>query len=157
MTTFATVEVDYIIGESAGLTFDQFMKDGTLQRAFVRSLEIIGEAVKKVPDEFRAEYPVVEWRAIAGMRDRLIHDYLGVDYELVWDVSTETRPGTASPSLINSRGGASSRCSGRRPPFVSQETFSRSTGLRRRKCCAAAERECYADNPERPATDGNDV
>jgi uncharacterized protein with HEPN domain len=52
----------------------------------VRSLEIIGEAAKKVPEEFRAQYPTVEWRAMAGMRDRLIHDYLGVDYELVWDV-----------------------------------------------------------------------
>lgn len=62
------------------------MADGTLQRAFVRSLEIIGEATKKVPGEFRARYPLVEWRAMAGMRDRVIHDYFGVDYELVWDV-----------------------------------------------------------------------
>jgi len=80
------VEVDYIIGETGRLTFEEFMADGTLQRAFVRSLEIIGEAVKKVPEDFRAQYPAIEWRAISGMRDRLIHDYLGVDYELVWDV-----------------------------------------------------------------------
>jgi uncharacterized protein with HEPN domain len=76
------VEVDYILDESGRLTFNQFMADGTRQRAFVRSLEIIGEAVKKVPEGFRAQYPTVEWRAIAGMRDRLIHDYFGVDYEL---------------------------------------------------------------------------
>lgn len=80
------VEADYIIGKSGQLTFEQFMADGTLQRAFVRSLEIIGEAVKKIPEDFRAQYPSIEWRAIAGMRDRLIHDYLGVDYELIWDV-----------------------------------------------------------------------
>ena len=86
------IEVDYIVGESARLTFEQFMVDGTHQRAFVRSLEIIGEAVKKVPEEFRAQYPAVEWRAIAGMRDRLIHDYLGVDYELVWDVVQKRVP-----------------------------------------------------------------
>ena len=68
------------------------MADGTRQRAFVRSLEIIGEAVKKVPEEFRAQYPAVEWRAIAGMRDRLIHGYFGVDYELVWDVVQKRVP-----------------------------------------------------------------
>ena len=52
----------------------------------MRSLEIIGEAAKKVPEDFRAAHPAVEWRAMAGMRDRLIHDYLGIDLELVWDV-----------------------------------------------------------------------
>ena len=57
-----------------------------MKRAFVRSLEIIGEAVKQIPDDFRAGYPLVEWRKMAGTRDKLIHDYLGVDYELVWDI-----------------------------------------------------------------------
>jgi uncharacterized protein with HEPN domain len=47
---------------------ERFMADETLQRAFVRSLEIIGVATKKVPDEFRARYPLIEWRAMAGMR-----------------------------------------------------------------------------------------
>jgi len=79
-------EADYLIRETAGMSAERFMGDETLQRAFVRSLEIIGEATKKVPDEFRARYPIVEWRAMAGMRDRLIHNYFGVDYELVWDV-----------------------------------------------------------------------
>ncbi len=56
------------------------------QRAFVRSLEIIGEAVKKLPAEFRELHPEVEWREIAKMRDRLIHGYFSVDYSLVWQV-----------------------------------------------------------------------
>ena len=51
-----------------------------------RSLEIIGVAAKHVSEDFRTQHPTVQWRAMAGMRDRLIHDYFGVDFELVWDV-----------------------------------------------------------------------
>lgn len=80
------VEADYLISQSAGVSVATLTADETLRRAFVRSLEIIGEAAKKVPDSFRSQYPDIEWRAMAGMRDRLIHDYFGVDYELVWDV-----------------------------------------------------------------------
>lgn len=80
------VEADYLIGQSAGLKFEDFTADETRRRAFVRSLEIIGEAAKKVSEDFRVQHPAVEWRAMAGMRDRLIHGYFGVDYELVWDV-----------------------------------------------------------------------
>jgi uncharacterized protein with HEPN domain len=69
-----------------------FLADETLKRAFVRSIEIIGEATKHVPDDFRARHPQLEWRAMAGMRDRLIHGYFGVDYELVWDVVVHKVP-----------------------------------------------------------------
>ena len=79
-------ESDFLIGKSKGLDFENFVKDDTLTRAFSRSLEIIGEAVKKVPVEIKDKYPEIEWKSIAGMRDKLIHDYFGVDYELVWDV-----------------------------------------------------------------------
>ena len=64
----------------------EFLRDQRLRRAFVRSLEIIGEAAKHLPEEVRQHYPNIEWRSITGMRDRLIHAYFGVDYELVWDV-----------------------------------------------------------------------
>jgi uncharacterized protein with HEPN domain len=80
------VEADYLVERSEGLSYDVFAADETLRRAFVRSLEIIGEAAKHVSEDFRTQHPSVEWRAMAGMRDRLIHDYFGVDYELVWDV-----------------------------------------------------------------------
>lgn len=63
-----------------------------MKRAFVRSLEIIGEAVKQVPEDFRRKYPRIGWRDLAGMRDRLIHRYFGVDYEIVWDAVANKVP-----------------------------------------------------------------
>lgn len=85
-------EIAYLRSACAKLDFDRFSRDETLKRAVVRSLEIIGEAVKNLPNEVRAEYPDVEWRSLAGMRDKLIHGYFGVDYEIVWDVVTGKLP-----------------------------------------------------------------
>jgi len=79
-------EVRYLQAQSAGLDAVAFQSDPTLRRAFVRSLEVIGEAAKHVSEPSRARHPDIPWRAMAGMRDRVVHDYLGVDYEIVWDV-----------------------------------------------------------------------
>jgi uncharacterized protein with HEPN domain len=79
-------ETEYLIGSSAELDKSTFIRDQTLKRAYIRSLEVIGEAVKKLPDWLRQKYTAVEWRSMAGMRDRLIHNYFGVDYDIVWDV-----------------------------------------------------------------------
>ena len=68
------------------LTKDDFLRDETLKRAVVRSLEIIGEATKKIPADFKVKWNSVKWKNMAGMRDRLIHDYMGVNYSIVWDV-----------------------------------------------------------------------
>ena len=85
-------EARYLIDRQRDLTKNQFLRDETLKRAFVRSVEIIGEAAKQVSDAVKTNHPEVEWRAMAGMRDRLIHGYFGVDYDLVWDVVTEKIP-----------------------------------------------------------------
>ena len=81
-------EAAYLVRQSKALTRETFLGDETLQRAFVRSLEVIGEATKRLPADLRQKYPNINWRAISGMRDRLIHAYFGVDYDIVWDVAT---------------------------------------------------------------------
>ena len=86
------IEIDFLIQNSAGVTLERFLDDATLQRAFVRSIEVIGEAAKGVPEAFRSQHPHVAWRGMTGMRDRLIHGYFGVDYTLVWDVVTKRIP-----------------------------------------------------------------
>ena len=79
-------EIVYIEAEVKGLEKTSFDGNETLKRAFVRSLEVIGEATKHIPENLRSEYPQIQWRAISGMRDRLIHHYFGIDYDIVWDV-----------------------------------------------------------------------
>ena len=79
-------ECFYIISVSKDLNFDDFIENETLKRAVVRSLEIIGEATKKIPADIKIKWNTIQWKNIAGMRDRLIHDYMGVNYMIVWDV-----------------------------------------------------------------------
>ena len=69
-------ETRYLTEQTQGLAKDEFLHDETLKRAFVRSLEIIGEATKQIPDNLKQKYSHVEWRAMAGMRDRLSHGHL---------------------------------------------------------------------------------
>ena len=78
-------EVAFLVGHSEGLTFEAFERDETLRRAFVRSLEIIGEATKQLPPALLERYPAVPWRQVTRMRDRLIHGYFSVSDRVVWD------------------------------------------------------------------------
>jgi uncharacterized protein with HEPN domain len=85
-------ECRFLIAASNGITFNQFIHDPVRQRAFQRSLEIIGEAAKNVPFEFRDRHPELPWKEMAAMRDRLIHGYFGVDDAIVWDVVANHAP-----------------------------------------------------------------
>lgn len=76
----------------AGMTFEQFSQDDKTAYAVVRALEIIGEATKKIPDAVRDQYPQIPWREMAGMRDKLIHDYFGVNLGVVWKTVQEDLP-----------------------------------------------------------------
>jgi uncharacterized protein with HEPN domain len=80
-------EAEFLRKSIAGVSADEFARNDVLKRACVRSIEVIGEASKRVPEAFRAKYPDVEWRKMAGMRDKLIHEYFGVDYSAVYDVA----------------------------------------------------------------------
>jgi len=75
-----------------GLDFEGFQKDYKTVSAVVRNFEIIGEATKGLPEEIRQKYPQIPWKEMVGMRDRLIHVYFGVDYNLVWRTIKERIP-----------------------------------------------------------------
>jgi len=79
-------ETRFIIDNSQGISREELDDNEVLKRAIVRSLEIIGEASKKVDEDIRRKYSSIEWRSMARMRDKLIHHYFGVDYDIVMDV-----------------------------------------------------------------------
>lgn len=71
------------------LNYDQFLKDIKTQDAIVRNFEIIGEAVKLLPDDLKKQHFSIPWNKIAGIRDRLIHQYFGVNFEIIWSIIEE--------------------------------------------------------------------
>jgi uncharacterized protein with HEPN domain len=75
-----------ITAYTSSLSKAAFLEDEKTIDAVVRNLEVIGEAVKKLPEDLRAQHSAVEWKKIAGLRDILIHEYFGLDAEIVWDI-----------------------------------------------------------------------
>ncbi|TDG35973.1 DUF86 domain-containing protein [Pedobacter changchengzhani] len=85
-------EISFVLNAVLDKEKDLVINDPTLSRAIIRSLEIIGEASSKIDSDFKLLYPQIEWRKLSNTRNRLIHDYFGVDYDIVWDIIVSKLP-----------------------------------------------------------------
>jgi len=74
------------------MTFDEFCDDSKTVDAVIRNLEVIGEATKNISEALKSQSPEIAWRGMAGLRDRLIHNYFGVDVEIVWNIAVDELP-----------------------------------------------------------------
>lgn len=82
-----------ILSYTNGLTFEQFITDNKTVDAVVRNFEIIGEAANRLPEEFKEQHPDIDWHRIRGFRNRIVHDYFGIDFEIVWNIKESYLPG----------------------------------------------------------------
>jgi uncharacterized protein with HEPN domain len=76
-----------IISYTSSMEYDDFLQDYKTQDAVIRNIEILGEATKLLSEETKEKYPNIPWKEIAGTRDRLIHDYFGVNIDIIWDIA----------------------------------------------------------------------
>lgn len=81
--------IKIIEGYLKNINYDDFLKDKLVQDGIIRELEIVGEAAKRLTEDFKNDYSKIPWKYVCGMRDKLIHDYFGVDLDEVWKTTTE--------------------------------------------------------------------
>jgi uncharacterized protein with HEPN domain len=85
-------EIEYLQSLRDTITFEELTTNITTEHAITRALEIIGEASKNVPDTVKKEYPDIPWKFMAGLRDKIIHGYFAINYDIVWDVIQHKLP-----------------------------------------------------------------
>jgi uncharacterized protein with HEPN domain len=81
-----------VVAYVQGLTFEEFMNDAKTQDAVIRNLQVMGDAIKKLSSRLREAHPEIPWREIAGMRDKVVHEYFGINYDIVWTVVDQEVP-----------------------------------------------------------------
>ncbi|MBX2904916.1 MAG: DUF86 domain-containing protein [Taibaiella sp.] len=86
---------DKILRYTEGMTYATFIEDERTLDAVIRNFEIIGEASNRLPEELREQHIAVDWHKVRGFRNRIVHDYMGIDYAIVWNVITDFLPGLA--------------------------------------------------------------
>lgn len=84
--------IQRIAAYTKGMTYSRFLKDIKTQDAVVRNLEVIGEATKNLSSRLKKTYPQIPWKDLAGVRDKMIHHYFGISYEIVWKIAREQLP-----------------------------------------------------------------
>jgi uncharacterized protein with HEPN domain len=98
---------------TAGMTKEDFIEDCMAHFAVIRAMEVMGEAAKNVPPEVRQKYPEIPWKKMAGLRDKVIHGYFGVDLFIIWESATRLIPGYR-PVLLRILNEETERC--KKPP-----------------------------------------
>ncbi len=81
-----------ILDYTSNLSFEDFTKDSKTIDAVIRNFEIIGEAANRLPDDFKEKQPEIDWHRIRGFRNRIVHDYFGIDYAIVWEIKNSFLP-----------------------------------------------------------------
>ena len=81
-----------ILEYTKSLSFEEFIKDGKTVDAVIRNFEIIGEAANRLPEDFKDKHSNIDWHRIRGFRNRIVHDYFGIDYSIVWEIKESFLP-----------------------------------------------------------------